>query len=136
MNELVGRGRPTKYDPKYCQEMLDFFDRNYTQKKHGKTEACDFPSVAGFARRIGVAKSTLYEWAKHCADFSNVLERCKDIQEDILISNSLKGSYNASFSQFLLKNTHGFKDRQEVEQTIDDKRIVEVVRAQDNKPLE
>ena len=111
-------GRPTKYKPEYCQEMLSFFDRNFTEKVNGKVEACNFPSVAGFARKIGVAKSTLYEWAKNHEEFSNVLARCKDIQEDILINNSLKNSYNASFSQFLLKNTHGFKDKQEVEQTV------------------
>ena len=111
-------GRPTLYNEKYCQEMIDFFDRDYKQKSHGKIEACDFPSVAGFARKIGVAKSSLYKWASEHPEFSAVLARCKDIQEDILINNSLKGAYNAAFSQFLLKNTHGFKDKQEVEQTV------------------
>ena len=111
-------GCPTKYDPKYCQEMIDFFDRDYTEKIHNKIEACNFPSIAGFARKIGVAKKTLYNWAEQHPDFLHVLERCKDVQEDILINNSLKGSYNAAFSQFLLKNTHGFKDKQEVEQTV------------------
>lgn len=129
-------GRPTEYRPEYCEQMLDFFDRDYTQKKHGKTEACDFPSVAGFARKLKVAKSTLYEWAKHHDEFSNVLKQCKDIQEDILISNALKGSYSAPFTQFLLKNTHGFKDKVEQETTVKERRIVEVKRADDNKPLE
>lgn len=119
-------GRPTSYDPKYCQEMLDFFKRDFTQEKNGKIEAVDFPSIAGFAVEIGVAKSSLYEWAKKHPDFSNVLARCKDVQENILLNNSLKGGYNAGFAQFLLKNTHGFKEKSEVSQstkveiTIDD----------------
>lgn len=110
-------GRPSLYDAKYCQEMIDFFDRDYVTKQHNKIEACNFPSVAGFARKLGIAKSTLYEWASKHQEFSVVLARCKDMQEDILINNSLKGSYNAAFSQFLLKNTHGFRDKQEVEQS-------------------
>jgi len=124
-------GRPSSYKPEYCQQMLEFFDRYYTQKKNGKTEAVDFPSVAGFARKIKVAKSTLYEWAKHHPEFSNVLSQCKDIQEDILLSNSLKGSYHAAFAQFLLKNTHNFKDRTEQETTIKEKRTINIVNDSD-----
>lgn len=116
-------GRPTAYKPEYCQMMLDFFDRDYTEIVDGKREASNFPSVAGFARKIGVAKSTLYEWAKHHEAFSNVLSQCKDAQEDILINNSLKGGYNAPFAQFLLKNTHGFRDKTEVDQTISEVKI-------------
>lgn len=110
-------GRPTKYDPKYCQEMLDYFDRNPTEKKNGKEEAVDFPSVAGFARRVGTAKSTIYEWARQHPEFSNVLTQCKAIQEEILLANALKGGYHAGFTQFLLKNTHGFEDKKQVEQS-------------------
>ena len=34
-----------------------------------------------------------------------------------IVNNSLKGSYNGSFAQFLLKNNYGYRDKQEVEQT-------------------
>lgn len=111
-------GRPTKYDPKYIQEMIDFFKRDYTIRKNGKTEACDFPSIARFAVNIDVNKSTIYEWADKHPDFSNALKKCQEMQEDIIVNNSLKGSYNGAFAQFLLKNNFGYKDRQEVEQTV------------------
>lgn len=116
-------GRPSKYDPKYIEEMRAFFNRDYTQKKHGKTEACDFPSIARFAVNIGVNKTTIYEWAKNHPEFSNALKECQEIQEDIIVNNSLKGTYNGSFAQFLLKNNYGYRDKQEVEQTVQEIKI-------------
>ena len=119
-------GRPTLYNPKYCQDMIEFFDRDYTQVVDNKKEAVNFPSFAGFARKLKISKSTLYKWAEEHKEFSDILLICKGMQEDILLSNSLKGSYHAGFSQFLLKNTHGFKDKHEVEQKTEERRIVEV----------
>lgn len=118
-------GRPTDYRPEYCQKMVDFFDRDYTQEKHGKIEACDFPSIAGFARKLKVTKQTLYNWGEKHPPFFDVLEQCRGIQEDILISNALKGSYSAPFTQFLLKNTHGFKDKQDIQQTSELKVVID-----------
>ena len=129
-------GRPTDYRPEYCDQMLEFFDSDYTKKKNGKVEACDFPSIAGFARKLKVNKQTLYNWGDKHPEFLDVLKQCKDIQEDILISNALKGAYSAPFTQFLLKNTHGFRDKVEQETTVKERRIVEVKRADDNKPVE
>lgn len=53
-------GRPTKYDPSYIEMVLDYIGDN------GK-------SVTQFARKIRVAKSTVYEWAKEHQDFSDAL---------------------------------------------------------------
>lgn len=116
-------GRPSKYDPKYIQEMIDFFKRDYTMRKNGKSEACDFPSIARFAVNIDVAKSTIYEWANKHPEFSVALKKCQEMQEDIIVNNSLKGSYNGAFAQFLLKNNFGYRDKQEVDQTIQEIKI-------------
>lgn len=131
MSEGKAKGRPSKYDPKYIDEMIAFFKRDYTMKKHGKTEACDFPSIARFAVNIGVNKTTIYEWAKHHKEFSNALKKCQEMQEDIIVNNSLKGSYNGSFAQFLLKNNFGYKDRVEQETTIKEKRTINIVNDSD-----
>lgn len=116
-------GRPSKYDPKYIQEMIDFFKRDYTMRKNGKSEACDFPSIARFAVNIDVANSTIYEWANKHPEFSVALKKCQEMQEDIIVNNSLKGSYNGAFAQFLLKNNFGYRDKQEVDQTIQEIKI-------------
>lgn len=48
-------GRPTKYDPKYCEELIDHM-----------AEGLSFESFAG---RIKVTFQTLYNWEKANADF-------------------------------------------------------------------
>ena len=50
-------GRPTKYDPKYCEELIEHMNEGY--------------SFESFAGRIGVTRSTIYEWAKVNEQFSD-----------------------------------------------------------------
>lgn len=118
-------GRPSLYKPEYIEKMLDFFRRDYTMVVDNKREACNFPSIARFAVNIGVNKSTIYEWADKHPQFSVALKKCKEMQEDIIVNNSLKGSYNANFAQFLLKNNFAYKDKHEVEQKTEIKIVLD-----------
>ena len=90
-------GRPSKYDPKYVQELLDYFNQDpYIQKmkqvvtKQGDVievpieAATDFKSLAGFANRIGVHRETLLNWAKEHSDFFDAIKRAKSYQEEWL----------------------------------------------------
>ena len=52
-------GRPTKYDKKYCEVVIELMAKGYSK------EAC-----AGY---IGIAKNTLYEWAKANPDFQDAI---------------------------------------------------------------
>lgn len=52
-------GRPTKYDKKYCDVVIDYMSRGYSK------EAC--------AGAIGISKNTLYEWAKKHEDFKDAI---------------------------------------------------------------
>lgn len=56
-------GQPTKYDPKYCAEIIEFM----AQGKH----------PAQFAARVGVSKSTIYKWAIDNPEFSDAFEIAK-----------------------------------------------------------
>lgn len=60
--------RPTKYDPSYCDEALEFIG------KQGK-------SIVQFARHLEVDRTTIYQWAKDYPEFSNILTRAKDWSE-------------------------------------------------------
>ena len=50
-------GRPTKYDPKYCDMLI----------KH-QSQGLSFKS---FSAVIGISRSTLYKWAEDNKDFSD-----------------------------------------------------------------
>lgn len=56
-------GRPTAYDPSFCDEIIETMGEGY--------------SVAGFAGKIGVARSSIYEWAKVHPEFSDALNQAR-----------------------------------------------------------
>ena len=69
-------GRPTKYDPKYCKEIIKFFDikphfetpcittyKNGATKKEVKLIPSDLPLFSAFSVSINVNRDTLREWA-------------------------------------------------------------------------
>ena len=123
-------GRPSKYKPEYCEEMIKFFSVDPTERrfksevsdeKGDKTTyeggGVDFPSFIRFAFNIGVCEDTLNEWAKVHEEFSVATKLCKKLQEDIWLVNALNGNYSSQFSIFLGKNVFGYTDKQEIENT-------------------
>ena len=56
-------GRPSKYDPRYCAEMVEFCRRRH--------------SITGFAGKIGVGRETLAEWGRVHPEFSVALNAAK-----------------------------------------------------------
>ena len=119
-------GRPTDYDPKYCDELLDYFNIEphfetpvERQLKNGTVETSirfipsDLPTLAGFACKIGVHRDTLNQWSKDHPEFSDAIKKGKEHQERILVINALKNGYNPAFSIFFAKNNLGWKDRQD-----------------------
>jgi hypothetical protein len=56
-------GRPTKYDPMYCDMLVAHMETGM--------------SVASFAAEIDVARSTINEWAGQYPEFSEALSRAK-----------------------------------------------------------
>ena len=124
-------GRPTLYRPAFCQQLLDHFDvepnREVTRinKKTGNeyTElvANNFPTLAGFARKIGVGTSTLWLWTKAHPDFMDATTRTKAIAEDILVINGMHGLCPSNFAIFVGKNYTDLKDVQETKDITDDK---------------
>lgn len=58
-------GRPTKYDPKYCDDVVEFCKDGY--------------SLTAFAGEIGVARQTISEWAETHAEFSVAVSRAKAV---------------------------------------------------------
>lgn len=126
--------RPTKYDDTIPWLMVEYFetrrqmiymDKTYYKDWELKSETAkliaeQFPMFPRFAHRIWVNKDTLVERAKDKDKnaFSVAYNKCKDIQEAILVENWLAGTYVAQMVSFLLKNNHWYKDKSDVDQTI------------------
>lgn len=100
-------GRPTKYDPAYCEQVIDFMSQGY--------------SVTAFAGSIGVARDTVYHWAKENPEFSDALNTARAASavwwEERLRAVAERGEGNATAAIFGLKNrvAHEWRERQEVQ---------------------
>lgn len=113
MSEQKVWGRPTKYDPKYCQMIIDFMSK-------GK-------SLTAFAGEINVVVSTVYEWEKKYPDFSEATkvarQKCQKWWEDQGQIGLFMGKEDGSFSQsawiFNMKARFGYRDKVEVEQKVE-----------------
>jgi len=111
-------GRPSLYDPKYCQEMIDYFNLPIAKRIGQKTEASELPQITGFAQKLGVSRQTLLDWTKAHPEFLDTYNHCLALQEQMIVGNAMLNRYNPYFAQFMLKNCHGWRDKQEVEQTV------------------
>lgn len=121
-------GRPKKYNPIYCKQMLEYFDvEPYEERtmivthKNGTTEEkyvevpAKLPTFERFAVSIGVHRETLINWTKEFPDFFDTYKKAKDYQKDIVITNGLRGNYEQAFAIFTAKNVTDMRDKNEVE---------------------
>lgn len=154
MSDEKGPGRPTDYRPEYAVMLLAYFgvdlDVPYIITADGP-QARDFPSLAGFAAKIGVHRETLLNWSKDeegKAEFAHAYRLAKDLQENFVIVNGNKGLLNTAFAIFTAKNVLGWRDRQPGETDVSvnvnnlaskpddelDRRIAELERKHGKKP--
>ena len=109
-------GQPSGYDIKYIQMLIDYFNvKPYKENNMGKLEASDFPTLAGFAVKIGFHRETLLNWSKEHPEFFDAYKRAKDYQENFLVVNGMKGLINPAFGIFTAKNVLNWRDKKEVE---------------------
>lgn len=101
--------RPTLYDPKFIEMLIKHFNREPYKKikKKGRADkiaVCDFPTLAGFAIKIGVHRDTLHEWSTTYPEFGYVYKMAKDYQEHILVTNGMRDLVPANFASFTAIN--------------------------------
>jgi hypothetical protein len=101
-------GRPSKYDPAFCQQMIDY--------------CSDGASLTSFSASIGVARRTLFNWAEQHADFAEAIDIAKACacswweERARKIGDGEGGPGAAAMVQFMIKNfgAEDFSDRREV----------------------
>lgn len=110
-------GQPTKYDPKYCDEIINYFDVKLYEEKNGREVASDIPTLAGFAAKLKVHRDTLHTWTKIYPQFADALRIAKEMQENWIAVNGNKGLINPAFAIFTAKNVLNWRDKKDVEIT-------------------
>jgi hypothetical protein len=99
-----GVGRPKKYLPEYCDQIIDFM-------AEGK-------SLLQFAASINCTRDTVYEWAKQYKEFSDALneakEKCESYWERIVQAKTVKKIPGSdALLLFYLKNRFKWTERAE-----------------------
>ena len=115
-------GRPSKY----VDEFLPAAQNYLIEYKTIHNQAV--PSVAGFARTLGLPKLRVYDWAtlKNVEgglvhpEFSYAIAQIANNQEDDLINGGLKGDFNPGIVKLLL-GEHGYADKT----IVDSKQVVQ-----------
>ena len=100
----VGNQAASKYEEKYCDEMLKYF--------RGKEK---YPQFEEFADSINVTTETLNNWCSEHEEFRAVYDRCVQIQRMKLNKFALLGVFNSSYAKFIAVNHHGMAEKQEHE---------------------
>lgn len=87
-------GRPTKYDPKYCDQIITFMEQGFSKE--------------AFCAEVDIHKDTLYEWIKRYPEFSDSVKKaeakCRRFWEDLGVQLVLAGQGNATAWIFNMKN--------------------------------
>lgn len=102
-------GRPTKYDPIYCEQVVEHMSEGY--------------SLESFAGKISVAASTVWKWQAEIPEFSEAINvgraKAAQIWEERLTTLAVTGTGNATATIFALKNRFPdqWRDKQEHEHT-------------------
>lgn len=123
-------GRPTKYKPEYCQQIIEYFTiepyrtitevttyKDGTTKETEREVANDMRFFEGFARKLDICVSTLYVWKDEHPEFLQAYKKAQEIQESHWKVCSLKNLYAQPFTIFMGKNIFGWRDKQDHEIT-------------------
>lgn len=92
-------GRPSKYDPSYCEEVIAYMAQGY--------------SLAAFAGKIGVARSRINDWMEAHEDFREAVSQAKGQrlvyweQSALRVAQKGGGPGTATIIMFGLKNMGG-----------------------------
>lgn len=120
-------GRPSKYKPEYCENIIEYFTRPLIKnvvtktitKGDGSEEVVEEikgvapATIFGFAASIDVSIDTINEWTRVHPEFSDAVSKAKAIQANHLITNASEGLVPNSFAIFMMKNITNWVDKVE-----------------------
>ena len=117
MLNLKSVGRPTKYKPEYCEQLIEHM-------AHGA-------SFESFGAIIRVCRDTLYEWCKVYPEFSDAKGVGKSCSLNWwektgrgITLGKIKGG-NSQVWRYNMSNLHGWTEKQETALSTNDKIKIE-----------
>lgn len=99
-------GRPPKYTKAFIEAEADAF-----LEWMGRESSIWYKD---FALERGYLPDQLSEWAKVNEKFSRVYKQSQAWQQSKLVKGGLLNQYNAGFTKFVMSNTCGWSDKQQV----------------------
>ncbi|HAA1969755.1 TPA_asm: hypothetical protein GEA47_01495 [Campylobacter coli] len=113
------------------EELVSKIENYFSEKtvlKETKESVIFAPKTkVGLAVYLGITMQTLGEWEKD-KDFGEIVANAKQRCEMDILNHSLIGTYTPSVSMFLLKNQHGYVDKQEI--LSDNVQKIEIIRSE------
>ena len=100
-------GRPTKYDSKYCEEIIELMGQGF--------------SAEAFAGKIGISKQTLYNWLNTHPEFMDAKRHGEAKSQAFFEDLGLQGMFNRyqdktfNTSNWIFQMKNRFKWRDQVE---------------------
>lgn len=126
-----GNQAASKYRERYADELIEYIEEafdtaldaaaNATKKEtyypDGTTKAVEpiflppkCPSLARFARQIGVSPKTLIGWAEQHERFGIAYAYAKEMIQALIVEGAMTKQYDTNFAKFALANFHGVRD--------------------------
>jgi len=104
-------GRPTDYSQEVVDKAKEYIE---TYEMQGDM----IPSVEGLSEFIGIARPTIYKWAKEEGkqEFVDTLEALQAKQKKVLLNKGLSGDFNSNITKLALGN-HGMSEKNQTELT-------------------
>lgn len=99
-------GRPIKYTTAFIETEADAFEAWMRRE--------DSLWYKDFALERGYLPDQLSEWAKINEKFSRVYKQSQEWQQSKLVKGGLLNHFNASFTKFVMGNTCGWSDKQQI----------------------
>src|SRR3989339_10576 len=126
-NGKNGTGAPSKYNSKYCADIVTFFADaprwqliddssscgSQGDSTHSKKIPAQLPTFYNFAKKIGVNEDTIVVWAKVYPEFSAAYNAAKQEQKQWLIEVGASGLCPPASFIFIAKNITDMRDKTE-----------------------
>lgn len=88
-------------------EMVSWFKAKIAKK--------EFPFLSAFSREVlDACEETLWTYREDDVEFASSYKKCKELQKEFIIKQTLAGKYNPTFAIFTAKNMTDMRDEKHI----------------------